>query len=70
MCIRDRLKAISHPYRGPGSKDVPPGDFRSTNVGDSSDTSPFDVKDGPIGISTGTYIDHMVTLIGALRAGS
>lgn len=65
-----QLKAISHPYRGPGSKEVAPGDFRSTNVGDSSDTSPFDVKDGPIGISTGTYIDHMVTLIGALRAGS
>jgi hypothetical protein len=65
-----QLKAISHPYRGPGSKEVAPGDFRSTNVGDSSDTSPFDVKDGPIGISTGTYIDHMVTLIGALRGGS
>lgn len=65
-----QLKAISHPYHGPGSKDVAPGDFRSANVGDSSDTSPFDVKDGPIGISTGTYIDHMVTLIGALRSGS
>ena len=65
-----QLKAISHPYRGPRSKEVAPGDFRSTNVGDSSDTSPFDVKDGPIGISTGTYIDHMVTLIGALRSGS
>ena len=65
-----QLKAISHPYRGPGSKEVTPGDFRSTNVGDNSDTSPFDVKDGPIGISTGTYIDHMVTLIGALRSAS
>lgn len=65
-----QLKAMSHPYSGPGSKTVAPGDFRSTDVGDITDTSPFDVKDGPIGISTGTYIDHMITLISALKSAS
>lgn len=62
-----QLKAMSHPYAGPGSKTVAPGDFRSTDVGDRTDTSPFDVENGPIGISTGTYIDHMITLIKALQ---
>lgn len=63
-----QLKAMSHPYTGPGSKTVAPGDFRSTDVGDITDTSPFDAGNGPIGISTGTYIDHMITLIRALQA--
>lgn len=63
-----QLRAMSHPYTGPGSKTVTPGDFRSTHVGDVTDTSPFDAKDGPVGISTGTYIDHMITLIRTLQA--
>lgn len=62
-----QIKSISHPYRGPGPKEPVPGDFRSTDVGDSSDTSPYDVEDGPIAISTGTYINHMITLIKALQ---
>lgn len=62
-----QLKAMSHPYAGPGPKTVTPGDFRSTDVGDRFDTSPFDIENGPIGISTGTYIDHMITLIKALQ---
>ncbi|ODP37258.1 pectate lyase [Sphingomonas turrisvirgatae] len=64
-----QLSAMSHPYAGPGPKTVTPGDFRSTDVGDRFDTSPFNVKNGPIGISTGTYIDHMITLLNALRSG-
>lgn len=62
-----QLNATSHPYAGPGSTTVAPGDFRSSNVGDRTDTSPFDIKDGPIGISTGTFIDHMITLMNALK---
>lgn len=65
-----QLKAMSHPYGGPGSKTVTPGDFRSTDVGDTTDTSPFDAENGPVGISTGTYIDHMITLMNALRGAS
>jgi hypothetical protein len=60
------LRATSHPYRGPGPARPPPGDFRTTNVGDESDTSPF-VTDRPvIGISTATYIANMARLIAAL----
>ncbi len=61
-----QLKSISHRYTRDGSKTVTPGDFRSTEVGDETDTSPFDTKDGPIAISTGTYIDNMAKLIAAL----
>jgi len=61
-----QLNTTSHRYAGPGPSTVAPGDFRSTDVGDRTDTSPFAIKDGPIGISTGTYIDHMITLMGAL----
>lgn len=64
-----RLNATSHRYAGPGPNTVAPGDFRSTDVGDRTDTSPFDVEDGVIGISTGTYMDHMITLMSALRSG-
>jgi len=62
------LRATSNPYRGPGPRRPPPGDFRTTHVGDSSDTSPF-VTDTPvIGLSTATYIANMALLIRALPA--
>lgn len=60
------LKATSNPYRGDGSPQVQPGDFRTTRVGDSTDTSPYYADKPVIGISTGTYIEHMATLIAAL----
>jgi len=63
------LFATSHPYGGDGSKEVQPGDFATTRVGDATDTSPYLAKEAVIGISTGTYIENMVALIGALRGG-
>ncbi|MBE1529027.1 PelA/Pel-15E family pectate lyase [Sphingopyxis sp. OAS728] len=62
------LKATSHPYAGDGPVQPPPGDFRSTRVGDATDTSPYFTDKPVIGISTGTYIEHMATLISALVA--
>ena len=61
------LVATSHPYRGDGAATPPAGDFRTTRVGDESDTSPFIADTPVIGISTGTYIEHMSRLIEALR---
>ena len=61
-----KLVATSHPYAGDGAKTVTPGDYRSTNVGDATDTSPYKTDTPVTGISTGTYIDHMGTLIAAL----
>jgi PelA/Pel-15E family pectate lyase len=52
----------SHPYKGPGSPTVAPGDFSTTHVGDETDTSPFpDPK--LMGISTDAYIRNMATLL-------
>jgi len=62
------LVATSHPYRGPGPDRPVEGDFRTTNVGDDSDTSPF-VTDRPVtGVSTATYIANMARLIAALQS--
>ncbi len=63
-----QLKSMSHPYTTDGSKTVTPGDYRTTDGGDVTDTSPFDTETGPIAISTGTFINHMITLIKALQA--
>ena len=63
------LFATSHPYAGDGSTQVEPGDYATTRVGDKTDTSPYLAEKAVIGISTGTYIENMVALIGALRAG-
>ena len=60
------LKATSNPYAGDGSATPAPGDFSQTRVGDATDTSPFITDKPVIGISTGTYIDNMKLLIGAL----
>jgi len=62
------LFATSHPYAGDGSKQVQPGDYAMSRVGDRTDTSPYLADKAVIGISTGTYIENMVALIAALRA--
>lgn len=60
------LRATSNPYIGPGPATPPPGDFRTSHVGDASDTSPF-TTDTPVeGISTATYIANMARLIASL----
>ncbi|WP_284734422.1 pectate lyase [Sphingosinicella terrae] len=65
------LRATSHPYRGPAPAEVAPGDYRTTHVGDASDTSPHPTDRPVTGISTATYIANMARLIAALeeRAG-
>lgn len=45
---------------------APPGDYRQTQVGDASDTSPYPARTPAIGISTATYIANMARLIRAL----
>jgi PelA/Pel-15E family pectate lyase len=62
-----KLTATSNPYIGPGAKEPAAGDFRSTHVGDASDTSPYTVKDGVEGISLSHYIANMAVLIQALE---
>jgi hypothetical protein len=37
-------------------------------VGDATDTSPYPVEKPAVGISTGTYIQNMSTLIDSLDA--
>ena len=64
------LRATSNRYRGDGPRKKPPGDFRTSHVGDSSDTSPYTTSTPAIGISTGTYIANMASLIRALEAAS
>ena len=62
------LKATSHPYRGPGPAEPPPGFVDRGQVGDDWDTSPFTEASGPVGISTGTYINAMGRLIGVVAS--
>src|SRR5690606_28951696 len=50
------LRATSNPYRGDGPAESAPGGFRSTHVGDATDTSPYTTDTPVIGISTATYI--------------
>ena len=61
------LRATSNPYIGPGPRRAPPGDFRTTHVGDASDTSPHPTDRPVTGISTATYIANMALLIRALE---
>jgi hypothetical protein len=61
-----QLKMTSHAYTHDGSKTATPGDYSTTRVGDETDTSPYLDPKPVVGISTGTYITHMETLIGAL----
>ncbi|HEY0414237.1 MAG TPA: pectate lyase [Allosphingosinicella sp.] len=62
------LKATSNPYRGDGPAQPVPGDYRTTRVGDPSDTSPYIAERPVTGISTADYIANMATLIEALGA--
>lgn len=61
------LRTTSHPYRGDGPAEPPPGFVDPGQVGDEWDTSPFTLASGPMGISTGTYINNMSRLIAYLR---
>jgi PelA/Pel-15E family pectate lyase len=60
------LGSTSHVYRGDGPKEIAPGDFSRSQVGDESDTSPYRADAGVTGISTNTYIRNMSALIGFL----
>ena len=60
------LSATSNPYRGDGSREIQPGDYRTTHVGDATDTSPYTTKTPVTGISTSAYIANMAKLIRAL----
>lgn len=62
------LTATSNPYAGPGPATPVPGDYRTTHVGDSSDTSPYPTDKPVTGISTAAYIANMAALIRALEA--
>jgi PelA/Pel-15E family pectate lyase len=57
------LRSTSHPYHGDGSKEVTPGDYSRTQVGDATDTSPYTSPDAVTGISTSGYMRNMATLI-------
>ncbi|HZF95064.1 MAG TPA: pectate lyase [Allosphingosinicella sp.] len=61
------LRATSNPYIGPGPATPPPGDFRTSHVGDASDTSPYNTDTPVTGISTATYIANMARLIRAIE---
>jgi len=63
------LRTTSKVYRGDGPPVPPPGFVDRGQVGDEWDTSPFTEASGPMGISTGTYINNMSRLIGYLEAG-
>jgi PelA/Pel-15E family pectate lyase len=64
------LSYTSHPYRGDGARTIAAGDFRSTYVGDESDTSPYPDPAPRLGISTAAYIENMNVLIAVIRASA
>jgi hypothetical protein len=57
------LPQTSHPYKGPGSKEIPAGDFGTTHVGDDTDTSPYTDTAKTTAISTQEYLRNMNILI-------
>jgi PelA/Pel-15E family pectate lyase len=61
------LSYTTHPYRGPGPAEPAPGDYRSTWVGDDSDTSPFYLPEPRPVIALDTYIANMARLVRYLR---
>ncbi|HVT88255.1 MAG TPA: pectate lyase [Tepidisphaeraceae bacterium] len=68
------LSTTSNPYKGDGPREIPPGDFGRTNVGDEYDTSPYGTGFGRggqgaavMGISTQMYINNMRTFIAYLE---
>jgi PelA/Pel-15E family pectate lyase len=62
------LRATSNPYTGAPPPSTARGDYATTHVGDSTDTSPYPVDKPALGISTGTYIQNMSSLIDTLSA--
>jgi len=59
---------ISNPYIGDGKKQEPVDDYASTNVGDETDTSPFQDNSDQDYISTDEYIKNMNLLISYIRS--
>ncbi len=57
------LRTTSNPYAGIGPAQPPAGFTDRGQVGDHTDTSPYTLPKGPMGISTGTYIRNMSMLI-------
>ena len=64
------LRAVSNPYIGDGDVVAAPGDFSQTRVGDASDTSPHIAENPVLGISLGSYIQHMSALLQAVEVSS
>jgi hypothetical protein len=62
------LRSTSHPYKGDGPKEVAPGDFASTQVGDEFDTSPYTSNERVMGISVATYTANLGALIRFIEA--
>lgn len=61
-----KLTTTSNPYRGDGPSQPVGGEYRTTRVGDTSDTSPY-TTDFPVeGISTDAFVKNMGELIKAL----
>jgi hypothetical protein len=54
---------VSHPYKGDGPKEIAPGNFGATQVGDEFDTSPYTATERVIGISVATYSNNIGALI-------
>jgi len=59
---------ISHPYIGDGVKKDLTEEFASTNVGDETDTSPFEDESDQEYISTSEYIKNMNLLISYIKS--
>ncbi len=62
------LRETSHPYKGPAKEQVSSGNFATTHVGDTYDTSPFPDTSGTMSISTAEYLRNMNVLIKALAS--
>ena len=60
-----KLGMNTYPYRADSTATVAPGNFATTMVGDTSDTSPFR-DDTLVGISIEAYIRNMSVLIAQL----
>jgi hypothetical protein len=60
--------SISNPYIGEGVNQEPTDEFASTNVGDKTDTSPYQDPSDQLYISTGEYIKNMNLLISYLKS--
>lgn len=63
------LVSTSNPYAGEGSATPAEGDYSQTEVGDSTDTSPFTTDDPIVGISTGRFIENMSALVRYVAEG-